>query len=51
MRDFMDTLRASGVETGGPSALSQGDRNAFASHLDKILSAHLSARPGGGPGD
>jgi hypothetical protein len=51
MRDFMDTLRASGVETGGPSALSQGDRNAFASHLDKILSAHLSTRPGGGPGD
>ena len=25
MRDFMDTLRSSGVQTGGPSALSQSD--------------------------
>lgn len=38
MRDFMDTLRSSGVDTGGPAALSQGDRQAFANHLDKILS-------------
>jgi len=38
MRDFMDTLRSSGIETGGPSALSQSDRQAFANHLDKILS-------------
>ena len=37
MRDFMETLRASGVDTGGPPALSQGDRKAFADHLDKIL--------------
>lgn len=37
MRDFMDTLRGSGVHTGGPSALSQGDRQAFANHLDRIL--------------
>ena len=37
MRDFMDTLRASGIDTGGPPALSQGDRKAFADHLDKIL--------------
>ncbi|HSF10704.1 MAG TPA: YaiI/YqxD family protein [Nitrospirales bacterium] len=34
MRDFMETLRASGVETGGPSALSQRDRQLFAKHLD-----------------
>lgn len=34
MRDFMDTLRASGVDTGGPSALSQRDRQLFAKHLD-----------------
>jgi len=37
MRDFMDTLRSSGIDTGGPSALSQADRQAFANHLDTIL--------------
>ena len=37
MRDFMDTMRASGVDTGGPSALSQSDRKSFANHLDKLL--------------
>ena len=40
MRDFMDTLRASGVDTGGPPALSQSDRQAFANHLDKMLTQH-----------
>jgi uncharacterized protein YaiI (UPF0178 family) len=38
MRDFMDTLRGSGIHTGGPPALSHGDRKAFADHLDKLLS-------------
>lgn len=38
MRDFMDTMRASGNVGGGPPALTQADRNAFASHLDKWLS-------------
>ena len=37
MRDFMDTMRASGHIGGGPPALTQADRNAFASHLDKWL--------------
>ena len=37
MRDFMDTLRSSGIQTGGPSALSQSDRQAFANELDKFL--------------
>jgi uncharacterized protein len=37
MRDFMDTMRASGIVGGGPPALTQADRNAFASHLDKWL--------------
>jgi uncharacterized protein YaiI (UPF0178 family) len=37
MRDFIDTLRSSGVETGGPSSFSQGDRKAFASQLDRFL--------------
>ncbi|MEE9411577.1 MAG: YaiI/YqxD family protein [Methylococcales bacterium] len=40
MRDFMDTLRSSGIDTGGPSAFSQSDRQAFANQLDKILSKH-----------
>ncbi len=40
MRDFMDTLRSSGINTGGPAALSQRDRQAFANHLDKILARH-----------
>ena len=37
MRDFMDTMRASGHIGGGPPVLTQADRNAFASHLDKWL--------------
>lgn len=37
MRDFMDTMRASGIDTGGPPALSQSDRKAFAGHLDRLL--------------
>jgi uncharacterized protein YaiI (UPF0178 family) len=37
MRDFMDTLRSSGVDTGGPAVLSQADRQAFANQLDRFL--------------
>jgi len=37
MRDFMDTLRASGVHTGGPAPLSHADRQKFANHLDTLL--------------
>ena len=37
MRDFMDTLRASGVVGGGPPPLSQADRKAFAGRLDAWL--------------
>jgi len=37
MRNFMDELRGSGVTTGGPAALSQRDRQAFANSLDSIL--------------
>ena len=40
MRDFMDTMRASGINTGGPAALSQSDRQSFANHLDTILTRH-----------
>jgi len=37
MRDFMDTMRASGVQTGGPPVLNQTDRKNFADNLDRIL--------------
>ena len=37
MRDFMATLRASGVQTGGPPALNQADRKAFADQLERVL--------------
>ena len=37
MRDFMDELRGSGIMTGGPKALNQSDRQAFANQLDRFL--------------
>ncbi|NNE10445.1 MAG: YaiI/YqxD family protein [Gemmatimonadetes bacterium] len=37
MRDFMDTLRGSGINTGGPPTLSKSDRKSFADHLDRLL--------------
>jgi len=37
MRDFMDTLRSSGIDTGGPAALKSRDIQAFANQLDKFL--------------
>lgn len=40
MRDFMDTLRGSGIHTGGPPALGQADRKAFADQLDRFLVRH-----------
>ncbi|MBD1390387.1 YaiI/YqxD family protein [Neiella sp. HB171785] len=37
IRDFMDTMRASGVATGGPPPISQTERRDFANHLDRWL--------------
>lgn len=37
IRDFMDTMRASGVATGGPPAISQTERREFANNLDRWL--------------
>jgi uncharacterized protein YaiI (UPF0178 family) len=37
MRDFMETMRASGMDTGGPPAFNQSDRMAFANQLDRLL--------------
>ena len=40
IRDFMDTMRASGEQSGGPPPLNQTDRQNFANHLDRILTAN-----------
>ncbi|KHT63061.1 hypothetical protein RJ45_13775 [Photobacterium gaetbulicola] len=37
MRDFMETMRSSGVQTGGPAPLSQADRQNFGNKLDAFL--------------
>jgi len=37
MRDFMETLRASGIQSGGPASLNQTDRREFARHLDTLI--------------
>ena len=51
MRNFMDTLRGSGVDTGGPAVFSQKDRQAFANQLDRLLTDWIkkptaATRPG-----
>jgi len=37
MRNFMDGLRAAGVQTGGPPTLDHADRKRFADQLDRFL--------------
>ncbi len=43
MRDFMDTMRGSGIHTGGPPPLSQSDRQSFANHLDRLLTQYTKS--------
>jgi uncharacterized protein YaiI (UPF0178 family) len=43
VRDFMDSMRASGEHTGGPPPLSQSNRQAFANHLDKYLASNFKS--------
>ncbi|WP_373091122.1 YaiI/YqxD family protein [Zhongshania sp.] len=38
MRDFMDTLRSSGMHSGGAAPFSQQDKQTFANQLDRYLS-------------
>ena len=43
MRDFMDTMRSSGVEmSGGPAKLNSTDKQTFANALDSLLAQHRS---------
>jgi len=44
VRDFMDQLRTSGVETGGPSAYGPKNKRAFAAIFDKVLTRLLRNR-------
>jgi uncharacterized protein YaiI (UPF0178 family) len=37
MRDFMDTMRSSGIHSGGPSQFSETDKREFANALDRYL--------------
>ncbi|KEY60266.1 YaiI/YqxD family protein [Serratia sp. DD3] len=37
IRDFLDTLRSSGIQSGGPAPLNQRERQQFANELDKWL--------------
>ena len=37
MRNFMDELRGSGIETGGPPGFGQKDRFKFANELDRFV--------------
>ncbi len=41
MRNFMDSLRSSGIQTAGPPALSKSDRQVFANNLDKLISRYI----------
>lgn len=45
VRDFMDSMRGAGMETGGARPYGPRDRQAFAAALDRILSQALRARP------
>ena len=46
MRNFMDELRGSGVNTGGPAALGPRDKQAFANSLDRLLQRRIrSSKP------
>ena len=42
LRNFMEGLRASGVDTGGPSAFSHADRQSFANRLDRFITQSSS---------
>ncbi|WP_414446813.1 YaiI/YqxD family protein [Burkholderia sp. 22PA0099] len=44
MREMLDQLRGSGVDTGGPAPYSPQDGKAFASQLDRFLARHAAPR-------
>ena len=44
VRNLMDTLRSSGIETKGPPPMSQKDKQLFSNTIDKLLSNHLDKK-------
>lgn len=44
MRNFMDTLRSSGIDTGGPPTFNKADRKSFADQLDKFLNKEMKPK-------
>jgi len=44
IRDFMDSLRSTGVDTGGPKAFGPREKRAFAATLDRVLTAAMRRR-------
>jgi hypothetical protein len=46
VRDFMDSLRDSGIDTGGPAVLNKSDRQNFANQLDRFLTRYRRKIPG-----
>ncbi|CAG9178759.1 YaiI/YqxD family protein [Cupriavidus pinatubonensis] len=42
MRDVMEQLRSSGIDTGGPAPYAAQDSKAFAGQLDRFLARHVS---------
>jgi uncharacterized protein len=47
VRNFLDELRGSGINTGGPAALSQRERQMFANQLDRMLAKRAKAAGAG----
>jgi uncharacterized protein YaiI (UPF0178 family) len=44
MRNLVEALRATGVETSGPATFNHADRQLFASALDRFLTQHHKAQ-------
>jgi uncharacterized protein YaiI (UPF0178 family) len=44
MRNFLDDLRSSGVDTGGPPSFSSRDKKHFANQLDALLSRNIQGK-------
>jgi len=40
MRNLMEELRSNGVDISGPATFNQGDRQAFAAALDRLITKH-----------
>ena len=43
MRQMLEDLRNSGVDTGGPSSFSNADRQSFANQLDRFLAQQVNS--------